>query len=113
MAQEIEGEFGLGDEQVPEVLWEVGGNTGKNGNEVGLEGPDGLLGGIAAMDVRRYKLVSCVVFLCDESLILGAGLVVKDLEVDGVAICLQPGHDCLVGGKAVLVLAGLEGAGVG
>ena len=54
MTKEIEGKFSLGEKLVPKEVWEGAGETGEDAEEVGLEGSDGALGGIAAMDVRRH-----------------------------------------------------------
>ncbi len=48
----------MGKEQVPKVTGEGRRQTGNDGKEVGLEGLNGTLGGIAKMDIWRDKLVT-------------------------------------------------------
>ena len=51
LAEEVEGEFILGEELVPELVGKGGVGTGKDSKEVVFEGVDGLFGGIAAMEI--------------------------------------------------------------
>ena len=53
MAEEINGELGLREEEVPAIFGERWINAGEDGEEVGFECTDGTFGGVAAMDVRR------------------------------------------------------------
>jgi len=55
-AQEIEREFSLGEQAVPEMHREVLVRAAEAGDEVVLEGADGTFGGIAAMDMGRDQL---------------------------------------------------------
>jgi hypothetical protein len=78
-AQEVESEECLGDKSIPEMKREVFVDTAEAGDEVVLEGADGTLGGVAAVDARRGKLEVDV--LGTEELLEGLGaFVVKALE---------------------------------
>ena len=54
MTKEIEGEFGLGEKFAPKEVGEGDGEIGEDAEEVGFGGSDGVLGGVATMDVRRH-----------------------------------------------------------
>ena len=54
LAEKFEGEFGLREEFVPHVVWEVWRDAGEDTEEVSLEGADGTFGYVAAMDVGGY-----------------------------------------------------------
>ena len=51
MAEEVEGELGLGEEFVPEVVGKGGVDAGKDYEEAGFEGTDGSFGGVAEVDI--------------------------------------------------------------
>ena len=101
LAKEVESEFGLWEEQVPEVARECGRQIGDDGKEVGFEGLDGSFGGIAAVDIRRDELVLCFPFVFDVCFEIFASLVVQDLEVHCEATFGV--HDGVVGGKAMCI----------
>ena len=50
-AEKVEVEFGLREEFVPQVVWEVGRDASKDAEEVCFEGADGTFGYVASMDV--------------------------------------------------------------
>ena len=52
----------------------------------------------------------CLPFLLNLQFVGGVAFVVEDLEVNGVAVFLEAGHDAVGGGEAVAVavVAGLE-----
>ncbi len=62
---------------------------------------DGTFGSIAAVDIRRDKLVLCFPFVFDVGFEVFAGLVVEDLEVHCEAVFGEAVHDGVVGGKAM------------
>ena len=72
---------------------------------MGLKGPDGALSSIVLVHVQRYQLLLYPPVLSHEFLLLRAGLIVKDLEVDMEAVDLEPQHDVIVGFKVVFVSA--------
>ncbi len=53
-AKEVEGNFGLWDELVPEMYWEVFVDTAEARNEVVLKCADGPFRGISTMHTGRY-----------------------------------------------------------
>ena len=53
MTQEVESDLSLFQEGVPHLLWKVGVNACKDGEEVSFEGADGPFGGVATVDIRR------------------------------------------------------------
>jgi hypothetical protein len=55
--QEIQCDFRLWQESVPQVHWEGGVNCGDSGHKVFLESPDGAFRGVASMTVRRNQLI--------------------------------------------------------
>ena len=93
------------EELVPQEVGEGIVDAGKYGKEVGFESADGALGYVAAMDIRRYKLEIEGPIFNDGATILGAGLVVEDLEVNAVAFGLEARHDAVVGSNAMEVVA--------
>ena len=54
LAEKVEGEFGLREEFVPQLVWEGWRDAGEDTEEVSLEGADGTFGYVAAMDVGGY-----------------------------------------------------------
>jgi hypothetical protein len=79
-SQEIQRDFRLWQESVPQVQWEGGVNRGEPGHKVLLESPDGAFGGVAAMAVRWHQLVSDIID-GEEILLSGGSLVVESLEL--------------------------------
>ena len=55
-AEKVEGKQRLGEDGVPERQVEAGVGTAERGDEVVLEGTDGALCGVAAMDMRGTEL---------------------------------------------------------
>jgi hypothetical protein len=78
-SQEIQRDFRLWQESVPQVQWEGGVNWGDTGHKVFFEGPDGAFRDVAAMAVGRNQLVSDIID-GEESLQSGGYLVVESLE---------------------------------
>lgn len=75
---------------------------------MGLEGADGSFSFVAAVHVGRDKLVGADVG--EDCLLVGvAGLVVESLVVDPEALCVEAGHDGVVGGDAMPICFRLEG----
>ena len=91
------------------MLGEARIHPGEDDEEMRFEGLDGMLRGIATMDVRRYELVFTVPFLGDHMSILGTGLVVEDLELDKVPVRFEVVHDGVVRLDALLLLARIYG----
>jgi hypothetical protein len=60
-SQEIQCDFRLRYEYVPQVQWKCGVNLGEPCHKVFFEGPDGAFRGVAAMAVRRHQLVSDII----------------------------------------------------
>lgn len=105
LAKEIEGEFCLGEQRVPEVIWERSIDASEYAEEVCLERLYGAFGSIGSVDVRGDKLVCCVPVLCDGLAVVLAGLVVEDLVVYCVPLVLEACHDAAMGGDAVPVVS--------
>ena len=76
---------------------------------MGFKGLNHLLRYVTVMHVRGDKLEGCLPFLLNLQFVGGAAFIVEDLEVDGVAVFLEAGHDAVGRGEAVAVVAGLEG----
>jgi hypothetical protein len=78
--QEIQFDFRLWQESVPQVHWEGGVNGGEAGRKVFFESPDGAFCGVASMKVKRNQLISDII---DGEEILQGGrcLVVESLEL--------------------------------
>ena len=81
LAEEVEGHLGLDKEETPKVLWKGGVNTGKDGQELGFEGLDGLFGGVATVDIWGNKLEPNLLIFPNNAFGFGAGFVVEDLKV--------------------------------
>ena len=58
-----------------------------------LEGLDGTLNGVAAVDVWWHKMVGAVPVFLDDALVFYAGFVVKHLGGDGMPQRLDTLHD--------------------
>ena len=108
MSEKIEGNLGLREEFIPEVVGEGFTDAGQNREEVGFEGLDGMFGKVAAMNVWRYELIGSFPILGDGVDVLRAGFVVEHLVIYSVAACLKSGHKARVGWDVVSVVAGLE-----
>jgi hypothetical protein len=78
--QEIQSDFRLWQESVPQVQWEGGFNRGEPGHKVLLESPDGAFRGVASMAVRWHQLVSDIID-GEEILQNGGCFVVESLEL--------------------------------
>ena len=78
---------------IPQVDGETGGITGEGGDDVALKCLDVLLRSIAAVGFRRDKLELDFPILCHDALELGAGFVIKDLQVKYEALGGQALHD--------------------
>ncbi len=70
---------------------------------MGFEGLDGAFGSIAAVDIRRDKMVLCFSFVFDVGFEVFAGLVVEELEVHCEAPFGEAVHDGVVGGKTMCI----------
>ena len=57
------------------------------------------------MNIRQDKLESAVPIFNDGVMILGAGLVVEDLEINNVDFVLDVRHDAVVGSNLMAVVA--------
>ena len=62
-AEEIQGDYCLGNEFVPEVEWEGGIDRAKTSNEVVFEGLDGSFGFVSAVEASRGELYVDVVVI--------------------------------------------------
>ena len=73
-----------------------------------LEGADGALGNVTAMDIRGNNLELRHPFLFDVELVVCTAFIVKDLEVNTMDALCGAGHDAICGSEAVVVVAGFE-----
>ena len=105
----IKDDLDLWEKLIPQVDGERGYDAGEDAEEVGLEGTDAAIGGIAVMEIRGHELESGSPLFCDGAAVFLAVLVVDDLVFNGVAKFLENGHDAVVRRNAVLVIMGLEG----
>ena len=85
MAEEVDSDFSLWEEEIPTILGEGWVNAGEDGDEMGFEGADGSFSLISAMHVRWHFLVSDIPCVVDAVDICGASFVVEDLHIDCVA----------------------------
>ena len=56
LVEEVQGEFGLREELVPEEVGELIGDAGEVRKEVRFKSVDGVFGYVVAMDIRQDKL---------------------------------------------------------
>ncbi len=70
---------------------------------MGLEGLNGLLGGIAMMYVRRDELVLDLPLVHNGGLEFGADIIVKDLEINVVPTVGKAAHDGVVSSQLVFI----------
>ena len=108
LEKEIQGELCLGKEEVPQIVGEAVGDSGKNEEEMRLEGADGALVNVTAMDTRGHELELCPPLIFDVELVGCTVFFVKYLEIDTMAALDEAGHDSICGGEAVAVVAGFE-----
>ena len=73
-----------------------------------LEGVDGAFGGVTTIDIRGNDLELCPPLLLNVEFVDCAAFVVKDLEVNTMAVLCEAGRDLNYGGKSVAVVAGFE-----
>jgi hypothetical protein len=109
LSKEVEGEFGLWEQETPKIGWKCRINAGQDCQEVVLEGANGPLCPIAAMHVRGNKLDGGLPLEGDSFFVCQAGFVIQDLEINGETPGCQSGHDCVVGGNSMSIALGLEG----
>jgi hypothetical protein len=110
LAEKVEGDDGLRDEKIPLVRRVGRIRAGEDGKEVVLKCADSPLGGISTVDMRGYKLEGVSV-IHDGPFICFAGLVVKDVHIEGLVGLVQGVDDGLVGWDAVCVRLGDKRAG--
>lgn len=108
LAEEIECEFCLREEKVPEIGWKRFVYTSKDCKEVVLEGSDGPLCSITAVHFWGHQLKLGMPFERDGLFVGSTRLVVEDLKVHGEAAGEEPCHDGVVGGNAVGVSFSLK-----
>ena len=108
LADEVQVEFRLREELVTEEVGEGIGDAGEDGKEVSFKSADGTFSDIAEMDIWRDKLEISVPLINDGAAILGASFIVKDLEINAVAIGFEAQHDAVVGRNVMPVVALLE-----
>jgi len=56
-AEEVQGDEALGEQPIPQVEREVGGQAAEASNQMIFEGADGPFGRVPAVDARWYQLV--------------------------------------------------------
>ena len=111
LAEEVQGEFSLRDEEVPEVTREVRGNPGQYGEEVGLERANGSFSRVTPMHVGGDQLKLGPPRLRYQFLVRRAHFVVEDLKIHVEAPLLDAGHDGVVCDEAVGIAARLKAFG--
>ena len=70
-----------------------------------FESADGSLGNVASMNVWGHKLEHAYPRVLDGLFVGLAGLVVQDLQVDGMAALFEASHDMVVCRDVMAVLA--------
>ena len=93
------------EELVPQEFGEDIGDAGKYGKEVVSENEYGAFGYVAAMEIKRENLESAVPIFNNGATILDTGLVVEDLETNGVTFGLEARHDSVLGRNAMAIVA--------
>ena len=73
-----------------------------------LEGANGAFGDVTVMEIRGHELEFCPPLLFNVDLVGCNAFVVKDLEVNTMAVCSESGHDSICSRKVVAVVAGFE-----
>ena len=104
MAQEIEREFGLGEELIPEKVRERDRYSCEDCNKVSLEFSNGPFRSITAVDIWGDKLEVAIPFVLDIELVGFTSFVVQYLEVDFVAGIFEMIHDTVISGEAVAIV---------
>ena len=102
--EEVQDEFGLREELVPEEVGEGIRDAREDGKEVSFKSAGGAFGYVAAMDTRRDNLESSVTLVNDGPTILRDGLIVEDLEIDAVAFGFEVRHDAVIGSHEMPVV---------
>ena len=110
MAEEIESELGLREQEIPKIFWEIFIDSSKDGKKVILEGANGTLSSVLSMHIGRDTLVRCLPFNLNDTFVFSANFVVEDLEVDFVAAGAETIHDGVVCCDAILVFFSFEGS---
>ena len=105
LAEEVQDEFRLQKELVPEEVGEGIGDSGKDKKDVSFKSTDGTFSDIEEMDISRDKLKIAVTLINDGAAILGASLIVKDLDITAVALGFEAQHDAVVGINVMPVVA--------
>ena len=106
--EEVDSEFGLHQEFVPEEHRETRVNTSKDGKKMHFKGADGLFCHILMVNVWGNELVGGVPVFFDDAVELLACFVVKDAAVNGEALFLEAGTAVVVGSNVVLVVIAFE-----
>ena len=85
--EEVESDYGLGNETIPFLGDKVGVARGNSGTEMIFEGADHMVGGVAVVGVHRND--SEVNVILTEGFLHGVGaLVVEDVESGGCTVLL-------------------------
>ena len=103
LAEEIEREFRLREEKVPEIGGKRFVHTSEDCKEVVLEGSDGPLRSIAAVHFWGHQLKLGMPFERDGLFVGSTGLIVEDLEVHCEATFGEAVHDGVAGNKAMCI----------
>ena len=74
-----------------------------------FEGVDHELDNVVLVHIRRYLLVFTFPFVGDAVDVGGTSLIIKDMEVDGKAVCLHVFHDGVVCRDLVCIGLRFEG----
>ena len=104
-AEEVQGEFRLQEELVPEEVGEGIRDAGEHRKEGIFKSADGTFSNIEAMEICRDKLEISVPFINNGAAIIGASFIVKDLDINAVALVFEAQHDAVVGRNAMPVVA--------
>ena len=104
LSEEVQGEFRLREELVQEEVGEGIRDACEDGKEVRFKNVDGTFSNIAEMEIWRDKLEIAVPLINDGVAILGASLILKDFEINTVALGLEARHDVVIGSNTMPVL---------
>ena len=93
------------EELVPEEVGEGIGDHSEDGKDVSFKILDGTFRNIAVIDIWQDKLEIAVPIINDSTVILGASFIVKDLEINAVALGSEAQNYAVVGSNSMPVVA--------
>ena len=106
---EIERDFGLLEESIPQVSREAGINPVQDIEKTGFECPDRPFICIAEIGMGRENFLPCLTFFSDGLLVGCTDFIVQNLEIHLMAAACEPLHDGILRCDTVSVASHLRG----